>query len=231
MTSLPILRELQGVHDNLAVIQRDLSQFPPDMAQIDTELKGLVKRIEQAEKAFAESNTAQVGLTKELKLAERLEEMARAATKTATQKVQFTAAIRELDERERQKQAVLRPLKEAQTKATSLEKQLQEMKARQAELKEQFESLNEIFLSEHQNQVEARTLLQTRKLELEDQLVATELQRFNRLIQARQGKALATVEGGNCMGCRTRLRHPLLTELRENSMVVCESCQRILYAP
>jgi len=229
MSPLPILLELQAVHDNLATIQRDLTQFPPDMAQIDAELKSLAKRIEGAEKSLGDATNSQAILAKDLKLAEKLEDMARTAMKGATQKVQFTAAIRELDDRERQKASVLRPLKETETKQANLTKQLEEMKARQADLQTQFEALNEIFLAEHENQVEARDRLQSRKTELEKQLENSDLVRFNRLLQARKGQALASVEGGNCMGCRTKLRHPLLTELREKSMVICESCQRILY--
>ena len=55
--------------------------------------------------------------------------------------------------------------------------------------------------------------------------------RFNRLIQARHGRAVVTVENGACTGCRTKLRGPLLAQLREKTILNCEACQRILYLP
>jgi len=58
-----------------------------------------------------------------------------------------------------------------------------------------------------------------------------ELGRFNRLIQSRHGQAVVSVENGACTGCRTRLRGPLLAQLREKHVVNCESCQRLLFLP
>ena len=231
MNTLPLLLELQSVHDNLATIQKDLTDYPPEMSQIDKELKQLVKRIEIAEKALAEAQSSQTSLASELKAAEKHEGIARAAVKSSTQKIQFTAAIRDLDERERQKTAVLRPLREAETRQKTVEADLLKMKARQEELKAQFASLEEIFLSEHENQVAARELMNKRQAELEQKMEATELSRFNRILRARNGKAITSVEDGTCTGCRTKLRTPLLAQLREESMVACESCQRILFYP
>ncbi|HNX93564.1 MAG TPA: hypothetical protein PKL14_00250 [Holophaga sp.] len=231
MNTLPMLLELQSVHDNLATIQKDLSDYPPEMSQLDKELKQLVKRIETAEKALAEAQSSQATLASELKTAEKHEGIARAAVKSSTQKIQFTAAIRDLDERERQKTAVLRPLREAETRQKTLEADLLKMKARQEELKSQFASLEEIFLSEHENQVAARTLMTQRQSEIEQQMEATDLTRFNRILHARNGKAVAPVQDGTCTGCRTKLRTPLLARLREENMVACEACQRILFNP
>jgi len=231
MSILPVFLELQAVHDNLSTIQRDLTNFPPDMSRLDSELKTLVKRLEAAEKTLAEATTTISNLGKDLQLAEKLEGLARVGVKSATQKVQFTAAIRELDERERQKVAVQRPLKEAEARKLRSAKEVGELAARQEDLKAQFAGLHEIFLSEHENQVAARDILLARKLDLEKQLEQVELTRFNKLIQVRQGKAVTPVENGTCTGCRTKIRTPLLTQLRETSSLCCEYCQRILYTP
>jgi len=229
MSELPVFLELQAVHDNLSTIQRDLSAFPPDMAKLDADLKAIARRLEAAEKVLNESSATMTNLAKDLALAEKLEGVAKAAVKSATQKVQFTAAIRELDERERQKASVQRPLKDAEARQRNAQKEVEELTARRTDLKAQFDGLHEIFLSEHENQVVARDRLLARKLELEKQLEQAQLSQFNRLIQMRQGKALALVENGACMGCRTKIRTPLLSQLREKASLVCESCQRILY--
>jgi hypothetical protein len=231
MNALPVFLELQAVHDNLSTIQRDLTAFPPEMSKLDAELKAVDKRLETTEKILADAMIAVGSLTKDLQLAEKLEGIARAAVKSSTQKVQFTAAIRDLDDRERQKSFVLRPLKEAEARQIRSGKEVEELRIRQEDLKSQFASLHEIFLSEHENQVTAQELLLARKLELEKQLEATELTRFNKLLQARQGKAVTAVENGTCTGCRTKIRNPLLAQLRETSSLNCEYCQRILYTP
>jgi hypothetical protein len=231
MNTLPTLLELQGIHENLRTIQRDLTAFPPDMAKLDAELKAMTKRQEGAAKELAEAKAKTESLSGELKLAQRLEDHAKAAVKQSTHKVQYTAAIRELDDRERQKTSVSRPLKETESRVAALEKELGELEARRLLVQAQFDELHQIFLSEHENQVVARDRHLLRRTELEAALEPGVLLRFNKLIQQRQGRAVVPVENGNCGGCRTKLRIPLLSQLREKGTIPCEFCQRILFIP
>jgi predicted nucleic acid-binding Zn-ribbon protein len=232
MSELSLLIELQSVHDNLAIIQRDLTAYPPDLAALDLELKGLARKLEETGKGLA-TGRAQVGaLTTELGAALRAEEAAKVSLRGTTQKVQYTAAIRELDERQRQKAAAARPLKETEDRIQALEAQEAALAEQQAKVQRQFDDLLAIFLAEHENQVAARTVLDTRGRELEAALPPALLGKFKRLLQGRHGKAVATVEGGACGGCRTRLRGPVLARLREADEVqFCENCQRVIFDP
>ena len=231
MSFLPVLLELQAIHDNLTIIQRDLSSFPPEMAKLDTDLKTLVRKVEALSKDLEESRTNQATLSKDLIQAQKAEDLARTALKNSTQKIQYTAAIRELDERERQKAAFARPLKDVEARIQSMESELSECTALRYQTREEFEEIHRIFMAEHENQVLARQKALVRKLELEAKLEPVELGRFNRLIVGRHGQAVVSVENGTCTGCRTRLRGPLLAQLREKSILNCESCSRILYSP
>jgi len=231
MSELSVLIELQSVHDNLRTIQRDLSAFPPDLAALDAELKMLARKIEETSRGLAASRSLFASLSNELGGAQKAEELAKASVKVATQKVQYTAAIRELDERQRQKSAVARPVKETELRIDSLERLDVELKERQLEAQKQFDELRDIFLAEHGNQVAAQAVLQTRCAELEAQLAPGLLVKFKRLLVMRQGRAVVGVDGGACGGCRTRLRTPVVAHLREAETLFCESCQRILYDP
>jgi predicted nucleic acid-binding Zn-ribbon protein len=231
MSFLPVLLELQAIHDNLSVIQRDLTAFPPDMARLDSDLKILVRKVDTLSKGLSDARASQAALSKELGLAQKAEDVARTVLKNSTQKIQYTAAIRDLDERERQKAAIAKPLKDVEARILILERDLAEATESRDRTQEQFEELHRIFLSEHENQIQAQQIALSRKLELEAKLEPVELGRFNRLIQGRHGQAVVTVENGTCTGCRTRLRGPLLAQLREKTTLNCESCQRILYSP
>jgi predicted nucleic acid-binding Zn-ribbon protein len=231
MSELSVLIELQSVHDNLRNIQRDLSAFPPDLAALDAELKMLAKKLEETARGLTASRSLFASLSTELGGAQKAEEVAKASVKGATQKIQYTAAIRELDERQRQKSAVARPVKEAEVRIDTLERLDVELKERQIEAQKQFEELKAVFLSEHGNQVEAQTRLLTRCAELEAQLAAPLLVKFKRLLVMRNGRAVVGVDNGACGGCRTRLRTPVVASLRESETLFCESCQRILYDP
>jgi len=231
MSELSVLIELQSVHDNLRTIQRDLSAYPPDLAALDTELKTIAKKLEETARGLVASRSLFANLSVELDSAQKSEELAKVVVKGATQKIQYTAAIRDLDERQRQKNAVARPVKETELRIDSLERLENELRDRQVEAQKQFDELMAVFLAEHGNQVEAQARLVTRSQELEATLAPTLLNKFRRLLQQRQGRAVVGVDNGACGGCRTRLRTPFVAHLREADTLFCESCQRILYDP
>ena len=67
--------------------------------------------------------------------------------------------------------------------------------------------------------------------DIEASLPPTDLTRFQRILQQRSGRAVVPFENGLCSGCRTRIRLPMVTEIRVKGVILCESCQRILYDP
>lgn len=230
MTILEQLQELQATCDNLRTIDRDLSNLPPDLSALDSQVKAAAQRKAALEKALTEGKAQTEKLHKDLALAQRLEAHARTALKATTQKVQYTAAVRELDHREREVAAVAKPLKELETKLAAHETELAQVTADLEAKTAQFQGLHQVFLAEHETQVAARETLTAKRAALEAALEAPMLKRFHQLLNQRQGRAVVAVENSVCLGCRTKLRIPAMTALREaKGLQVCESCQRILY--
>lgn len=226
-----ILIELQSVHDLLATIERDLTAYPPDMAALAQERAALDKRLAAAAKALAEAQSRRASLEADLKVAQKAEDLARASLKASTQKVHYTAAIRDVDARERAKAEVVRPLKEVTARQEAVEADITRCQARREAVQAEFEGLEVVFLSEHANQVEARARLEARRRELEAGMDRQFVVRFDRLREARQGRAVVPVDGESCSGCRTRLRKPFLSQLRDEGVLACENCMRLLHLP
>jgi len=232
MEHLAILRDLQATLDYLRTIERDLSALPPDLAVLDTRLKAIEKQAAEKTKALDSTRIHIQMKAKELAQAEKDEDRARAAVKATSQKVHYAAAIRDMDEKERQKAAIARPLKALETEARTLEQILEALEAERTILKAKFDELHAGFLAEHSNQVEGRKQLQTKQAALEAKLPPPEVTRFHRLAGARQGRVVVPVENGACTGCHVKLRGPFLFQLKEaKDAVACESCQRILFLP
>ncbi|HJW72703.1 MAG TPA: hypothetical protein VJ486_07570 [Geothrix sp.] len=232
METLGTLRELQTTLDYLQTIERELSALPPDLAVLDAQLKDLEKQRTEKTKSLEQAKTQILARTKELGLAQKEEERARAAVKTTSQKVQYTAAIRELDEKERLRASIAKPLKALEDQAVTLETALAAIEIAYTAAKAQFDELHAVFLEEHANQVEGRKKLTAKRAELEAKLSTLEISRFHRLAGTRQGKVVVPVENGACTGCRVKLRGPLLYQLKEAKiMTLCESCQRVLFLP
>ncbi len=232
METLTTLRDLQATLDYLATIHRELSALPPDLASLDIRVKAAEKQIAEKTKALEMARAQILVKSKELTQAQKDEDRARAAVKTTSQKVQYTAAIRELDEKERLKAAVSKPLKALETMVQTLETAQAALETERAAAQAQFDELHAIFLAEHANQVEARKMLTTKQSKLEAKLTPAEVARFHRLAGARQGRAVVVVENGACSGCNVKLRGPILFQLKEGkTLITCESCLRTLFLP
>ena len=232
MSSLAHLRELQAILDHLRTIERDLSAFPPDLMALDQQLKAIRKSQGEKQKALEDARQRRETHAAELAQADKAIARVRTHLKEATQKVQYAALIREQEEHERAHNAAAKPLKEAEAQVAALERELSELAASEAAQSETIATLHGAFLAEHGNQVAVRTQLEGRRAELEASLPPTDLARFRRVFDLRQGKGVVAVENGLCTGCRTRLRPAVMPQLREaKTLVACEACQRFLFLP
>lgn len=231
MTKLPLYQEFQAIHDNLRVIDRDLSNFPPDLAKIHADRKQAAEQMAALQKELGSLEPQRDQLAKAHALAQRQEATARAAVKATTSKGQYSAALRELGSLEHQTAMALKPLKEAESRLAALQERRSGLETRLAELDEAFSGLHEAFLGEHENQVSARKTLLERRDALEGELGPTETAKLHRLLEARHGRAVVPVENGTCSGCRTKLRSPFLARFREEPILPCEACQRLVFVP
>ena len=224
--------DLQATHDYLLTIERDLSALPPDLGALDVLIKSQTRRVAELSKIAIETKSHLEKLGKDLELAKRLEEHSRKHLKTVDQKVKYALAIRELDERERQRHSIERPLKELEERMKAVTAEHEGLQSKLVANQTQFDELHLVFLAEHENQVSARSTLEIKRKGLEAQLTPAEVTRFGRLLAQRQGKAVVKVEGGICTGCRVKLRSPVLMQLRDaKAPMGCESCLRIVYLP
>lgn len=229
MSKLSILIELQSIHDCLNIIQRDLSNFPPDLAKLDTNIKAIDKKNNEVSIELTNKRNDIYRLNKDLLEAKSNEDSANQDLKKTVQKIQYSSAIRKLDECQRRRITIERLLKEIGTCVANLEQMHANFTKQRIELTQEFNELKNIFLAEHINQIEAKTRLQAKRKSLENSISTVLLAKFNRLIQQRFGQAVTNVDNGICNGCQTRLRAPLIANLRESNVVFCESCQRIIY--
>jgi len=229
MSALATLKELQAAHDGLRAIERDLAAYPPDMKRLDTSAKASEKKLGELEGTLEKARARAEAAEKQLGQATKAEAHARGALKATTHKGQYTIAMRDLDEKERQLDAAQKALAEAAAALKAMEAEKESLESSHKEDRRQFNELMEIFMSEHENQVAAKSMLTKKIEELNGQLDQTTLTKFGRIMQSRGGKAVVPVENGICTGCNTKLRTPLIYQMKAQGFIFCESCQRIVY--
>ncbi len=70
------------------------------------------------------------------------------------------------------------------------------------------------------------------RIELSRKIPDVLFRRYQRLIEHKDGKAIATIENGVCSGCHFRVRPQIIVEVAKgDSIITCENCSRILVLP
>ena len=232
MSSLALLQALQSTLDLLRTLERDLTAFPPDLAQAEAEAKALQSQVDKVRAAMAQVDKPRAQLQAVYDEAKKIETSTRAHLKDMQQQIPFAEAMKAMGEKERAVAAAAKPLKDLDAQVAVKRKELEALEPKLAEAQARFEAGHAAFLAAHENQVLAKAQQEAKRAELWAQLDAGLRPRVERLIQQRQGRVIAPVENGICGGCRTKLRSQLVTEAREAAgLVACESCQRYLYVP
>ena len=232
MSSLDLLKDLQNTLDLLRTIERDLTAFPPDLAKAETEAKTLQAQADKIRAAMAQIDKPRPQLQAALDEAKRIEASTRAHLKEMQHQIPFAEAMKAMGEKERAVTAAAKPIKDLDAQVALRQAELDAITPKLERAKAKFEGDHAAFLALHENQVLARAELEAKREALRGQLDAGLKPKIERLIQQRQGKFLSPIQDGICAGCRTKLRGPLITQVREAaSLIACESCQRFLYMP
>lgn len=230
MSSLALLQELQSTLDLLRTIERDLAAFPPELAKADADAKALQVQADKARAALTAVEKPRAQLQAIYDQAKKIEVSTRAHLKDTQHQIPYADALRELGEKERAVTAAAKPLKELDALLALRQADVDAIEPKLAEAKALFETGHALFLADHENQVIAQAQLEAKRVELWAKVESALKPRLERLITQRQGKLVSAVEDGICGGCRTKLRSPLIAQLRyPEGLITCETCQRYLY--
>lgn len=230
LASLAALITLQSIDSAADGARRRLADMPKALAEVDARIAAAAAGVEAAKAAFQECVTARRALEKDVAALDtrlaRFEEH-KAAVKTNEQ---FAALNSEIATAKAEKDAleekILLQLEDADrltenVKAadTMLAAAKREGDAERAKMSAEKQTVEAELARLEGERAAARKGVEPRPLALYDQL-----------LKGRRGIAVAQMTGEICMACHVRLRPPVTQVVRRNDEIVqCESCQRILY--
>jgi len=227
LASLLALQKLDSAADDAA---KRLEELPAVEAALDERVAAAATAVDAARARLAENHAARRTLEKDVAAVDaRLARFNdhKAAVKTNQE---FTALLSEIDtaraEKDRIEERILLLLEEAD----AIEADVAAAEADVAAARKDGEATRRELASEHKALEERiATIDVTRKGELAG-LEPALLARYQQLRKGRRGIAVTAMTGEICSACLIRLRPHVVQQVRRNDEIVqCESCQRILY--
>jgi hypothetical protein len=223
------LIELQQADREILRLKEEIAALPKKVAVIEAKLAGTKAVLENAKAAVKADDAArrkheQAILDEQGKISKFRDQSL--AVKTNEQ---YKALLHEIQFAEQDIRAHEDKILELMVNAETREK---EVKAAEAELKEETADIEKEKAEARQRTAEDETLLAEWTAKREQARAGVDealLRQYDRVAKYR-GSGLSEVRDHKCLACQVMLRPQTYNEVRSGtSVVVCDSCQRVLY--
>ena len=224
------LVKLQAIETRAAEAQKHIADAPVKIAALDAKLMAARNGVAAAKQAIADNQAQRRTLDKDLiaaqqRLSKYKEQLMSVKTNDEYHAMQHQIAAAE-GEVGRVEEQVLVNMMDADELAAKLKAAEAALKADEAVVSKERAAID----ADAAEQRAAAEEMAQQRSELLPQLSRTALDMFQRVMKARQGIAVTTAVNGHCSVCHVRLRPQVYNTIIKNEEIVqCDSCQRILY--
>jgi uncharacterized protein len=230
LPDLERLIQLQDIESRSAVANKAIADAPGRIAALDALLQSATATLAAAKQALTDNHTQRRSIDKDLIAAQQRQEKYKEqvmAVKTNEQLHAMQAQIKAVGEEVgHHEERVLVNMMEADEINAGIKKAETALKAAQAKVASERSAI-ETEVKTHQATVAETNAARERLIAALDNKNVVDT--FKRIAKVR-GTALARAEGERCTVCQVRLRPAVFTEVRRNdSIVQCDSCNRILF--
>jgi predicted nucleic acid-binding Zn-ribbon protein len=230
LPSLTSLIALQSIDSAADAARRRLADLPKAEQAIEAGVAAARGDVDAAKGRLQESQTARRALEKDVAAVDtrlaRFEDH-KAAIKTNQE---YTALLHEIATAKTEKDAIEERLLVLMEEADGLTADLKAAEGRLGQATREGEQARATLKSERSALDEELARLTARRADQQAAVEPRALAMYEQLLKGRRGVAVAKMSGEICTACHVRLR-PHVTQLirRNEELVQCESCQRILY--
>lgn len=230
LPDLQRLIELQDIESRAAVANKAIAEAPGRIAALDALLQSATTALAAAKQSLADNQTARRSIDKDLIAAQQRLEKYKEQVMAVKTNEQLHAMQHQMkaveDEIGHHEEKVLINMMGADEINASIKKAEAALKAAQAKMATERAAI-ETETKTHQATVAECSTARARVVAAMDNKGAVET--FQRIAKVR-GTAVARAEGERCTICQVRLRPAVFAEVRKNeSLLQCDSCNRILY--
>lgn len=224
------LIQLQQLETQIDGARRRVAEIPDIQQALDARLSQQQAEVAAVRQQLADSQAARRDVEREVatlqgRLSKYKDQLMEVKTNKEYQAMQKEIAAAQ-DAVRAQEDRILERMEEAEGLTRTLEEAEAELKRQQASIVAEREALD------RERAALDRDLDATaaQRADVAAHLSHPALQLFEHVAKSRRGLAVAEARDGHCMVCHVRLRPQVFNEVRRNdSLIQCESCLRILY--
>lgn len=224
------LIRLQQIDTSVEQARRTIEDLPARLAALEARVAGRAAHLDAARKQLAESQSARRAIEKDLAVVQaRLSKFKDQLMEVKTNK-EYHAMQKEIAVADQEVRAfedrILERMLEADELAAAVKTEERELAAEQAAVTTERAAIEEERIALTRRLEESADARARLARELDPGAMAL----FDQVARGRRGVAVAEARGGLCTICNVRLRPQMFNEIRRNdSIIQCDSCQRILY--
>ncbi|HEX5216501.1 MAG TPA: C4-type zinc ribbon domain-containing protein [Vicinamibacterales bacterium] len=227
LTSLIALQTLDSAAD---AARRRLSEFPAAEQALAAKVAAVAAEVEAAKTAAAANHTARRALEKDVAAVDaRLAKFDdhKAAVKTNHE---YTALLHEISTAKTDKDALEEKILVLMDEADGLAAAVKSAESALAAIKKEGDAARAAMARERGGLDAELARLAGERAREASAVEAPVLAKYEQLLKGRRGIAVARMDGELCTACHVRLRPHVTQQVRRNDAIVqCDSCQRILY--
>jgi uncharacterized protein len=223
------LLKLQDVDKEIRRLQDEIAQLPKRIAAIEQQLAGTKSQLEKAQTAVKADEASR------RKYESTISDLRGKISKYRDQSLdvktndQYKALLHEIQFAEKEIGATEDKILELMLNADTRDKEVKaaqvELKAETAEIEKEKEQARQVTAKDEGLLIEFRAKRDQLRTGVNEDL----LRQYERVSKFR-GSGIAEVRDQKCMGCQVLLRPQTYNDVRNgNSIVYCDSCQRVLY--
>jgi len=221
---------LQSLDDRTAVLTKEIAALPKHTAEIEKKLEAHNRRLEADRAALIANQKQRKTLESDIQMQDQKISKLKAQMMEAKTNEVYRAFQHEIDFCQKEIRRFEDRILELMTESEPLEKNVKAAEASLAQEKKQVEAEKAQArerTAADQKEIAALNEERTGIVRQMDPRIASE---YERIRKGRGGVAIAEAVNGRCSKCNMTLRQQFLQELkRGDSIMVCESCKRILY--
>ena len=230
LADLQSLIELQDLDLTAERLRRRIADFPAALAAIDSRLTELTAAVAAVKDRMSASQTARREIEKDLaavqgRLSKYKDQLMEVKTNKEYHAMQTEIGTAEQLVRQHEDR-LLERMEEAETQAADLKAAETALKAGTAQAVSDRQALE----AERASADAELTRTAAQRASVAGRISPAALTLFEHVSRHRKGLAMSEARDGHCTQCHVRLRPQVYNDVRRNeSLIQCESCSRILY--